>query len=60
MVVTDRVLMRPGLSNPYPEATAGLGGPLLGHLDPEFTGILDETCARPRTVWAALAETLGR
>jgi alanine-glyoxylate transaminase/serine-glyoxylate transaminase/serine-pyruvate transaminase len=25
--------------------------PLLGHLDPEFIGILDETCERLRTVW---------
>jgi alanine-glyoxylate transaminase/serine-glyoxylate transaminase/serine-pyruvate transaminase len=51
MVVTDRVLMGPGPCNPYPEATAGLTRPLLGHLDPEFIGILDETCERLRTVW---------
>ena len=43
--------MGPGPCNPYPEATAGLGRPLLGHLDPEFIAILDETCARLRTVW---------
>ena len=51
MVVTDRVLMGPGPCNPYPEATAGLARPMLGHLDPEFIGILDETCERLRTVW---------
>jgi alanine-glyoxylate transaminase/serine-glyoxylate transaminase/serine-pyruvate transaminase len=51
MVVTDRVLMGPGPCNPYPEATLGLGRPLLGHLDPEFIAILDETCDRLRTVW---------
>ena len=51
MVVTDRVLMGPGPCNPYPEATAGLARPLLGHLDPEFIAILDETCDRLRTVW---------
>jgi alanine-glyoxylate transaminase/serine-glyoxylate transaminase/serine-pyruvate transaminase len=51
MVVTDRVLMGPGPCNPYPEATVGLLRPLLGHLDPEFIGILDETCERLRTVW---------
>lgn len=51
MVMTDRVLMGPGPCNPYPEATAGLLRPLLGHLDPEFIGILDETCERLRTVW---------
>jgi alanine-glyoxylate transaminase / serine-glyoxylate transaminase / serine-pyruvate transaminase len=44
--------MGPGPCNPYPEATAGLTRPVLGHLDPEFIGILDETCERLRTVWA--------
>jgi len=52
MVITDRVLMGPGPCNPYPEATAGLSRPMLGHLDPEFIGILDETCDRLRQVWA--------
>ena len=51
MVVSDRILMGPGPCNPYPEATAGLGRPLLGHLDPEFIAILDETCERLRAVW---------
>jgi alanine-glyoxylate transaminase/serine-glyoxylate transaminase/serine-pyruvate transaminase len=51
MVVTDRVLMGPGPCNPYPEATAGLARPMLGHLDPEFISILDETCDRLRAVW---------
>ena len=51
MVVTDRVLMGPGPCNPYPEATAGLARPMLGHLDPEFIAILDETCDRLRQVW---------
>lgn len=50
-VLTERLLMGPGPSNPYPEATAGLVRPMLGHLDPEFLGILDETCDRLRTVW---------
>lgn len=44
--------MGPGPCNPYPEATAGLSRPMLGHLDPEFIQILDETCDRLRTVWA--------
>lgn len=43
--------MGPGPCNPYPEATEGLGRPMLGHLDPEFIGILDETCDRLRQVW---------
>lgn len=50
-VLTERLLMGPGPSNPYPEATAGLVRPMLGHLDPEFLGILDETCDRLRTVF---------
>ncbi|WP_054055860.1 alanine--glyoxylate aminotransferase family protein [Alloactinosynnema sp. L-07] len=52
MALVDRVLLGPGPSNPYPEATAALAAPLLGHLDPEFLRVLDETCARLRTVWA--------
>jgi alanine-glyoxylate transaminase/serine-glyoxylate transaminase/serine-pyruvate transaminase len=51
MSVVERVLMGPGPSNPYPEATEALGRPLLGHLDPEFLTILDETCDRLRQVW---------
>lgn len=51
MAVVERVLMGPGPSNPYPEATAALGAPMLGHLDPVFLGILDETCERLRLVW---------
>ena len=43
--------MGPGPSNPYPEVSAALGRPLLGHLDPEFLALLDETCARLRTVF---------
>jgi alanine-glyoxylate transaminase/serine-glyoxylate transaminase/serine-pyruvate transaminase len=44
-------LLGPGPSNPYPEATAALSAPLLGHLDPAFLTVLDETCDRLRTVW---------
>src|SRR5882757_1995466 len=51
MPLIDRTLLGPGPSNPYPEATAALAAPLLGHLDPEFLRILDETCERLRTVW---------
>lgn len=50
-IIVDRHLFGPGPSNPYPEATAALGLPLLGHLDPEFLRILDETCDRLRIVW---------
>jgi alanine-glyoxylate transaminase/serine-glyoxylate transaminase/serine-pyruvate transaminase len=47
----DPVLMGPGPSNPYPEATEALGRPLLGHLDPRFIALLDETCDRLRTAF---------
>lgn len=43
--------MGPGPCNPYPEATEALGRPMLGHLDPEFVQLLDETCDRLRTVF---------
>ena len=51
MPLTDRVLMGPGPCNPYPEAVAALARPMLGHLDPEFVAVLDETCDRLRTVF---------
>lgn len=51
MVLSDRVLMGPGPCNPYPEAVEGLARPMLGHLDPDFIAVLDETCDRLRAVW---------
>lgn len=47
----DRRLFGPGPTNAYPEATAALGYPLLGHLDPAFIDRLDHTCTMLRTVW---------
>jgi aspartate aminotransferase-like enzyme len=46
-----RTLLGPGPSNPYPEATAALAEPLLGHLDPIFLDILDETSERLRQLF---------
>ncbi len=43
--------MGPGPSNPYPEVVAAFAQPLLGHLDPEFLAILDDTCDRLRLVF---------
>jgi alanine-glyoxylate transaminase/serine-glyoxylate transaminase/serine-pyruvate transaminase len=43
--------MGPGPSNPYPEVAAAFAMPLLGHLDPAFLVILDETCERLRQVF---------
>jgi alanine-glyoxylate transaminase/serine-glyoxylate transaminase/serine-pyruvate transaminase len=51
VTTTDRLLMGPGPSNPYPEAMAGLARPVLGHMDPEFIQVLDETMERLRTVF---------
>lgn len=50
-MISDRLLMGPGPCNPYPEAVAALARPMLGHLDPEFVAILDETCDRLRDVF---------
>ena len=43
-----RLLLGPGPSNPHPRVLAALAGPLLGHLDPAFLAVLDETQARLR------------
>jgi alanine-glyoxylate transaminase / serine-glyoxylate transaminase / serine-pyruvate transaminase len=49
---TDRLLMGPGPSNPYPEVTSALAGPVVGHLDPQFLELLDSTNDRLRRVFA--------
>ncbi len=51
MPLTDRLLLGPGPSNLYPEAMLGLARPLLGHMDPEFLGVMDETMRRLRAVF---------
>ena len=43
--------MGPGPGNPYPEVTEALGRPLMGHLDPAFLALMDETNERLRAVW---------
>lgn len=43
--------MGPGPGNPYPEVAAAFARPLLGHLDPEFLAVLDETNDRLRRVF---------
>ncbi len=47
----DRHLFGPGPSNAYPEATAALAAPMLGHLDPAFLEIMDSACDGLRTVF---------
>src|SRR5256714_1402593 len=51
MPQSERLLLGPGPSNPYPEAVAALPRPVLGHLDPEFLALLDETMDRLRSVF---------
>ncbi len=48
---SDRLLMGPGPGNPYPEVLEAFGRPVLGHLDPEFIELLDETNERLRAVY---------
>ena len=48
---SDRLLMGPGPGNPYPEVIEAFGRPVLGHLDPEFIALLDETNERLRAVF---------
>lgn len=51
MALTERLLMGPGPGNPYPEVAQAFARPMLGHLDPVFVDLLDETCERLRTVF---------
>src|SRR3954451_22951595 len=51
MPIHDRVLMGPGPSNPYPEVMQALTRPVVGHLDPDFLALLDETWDRRRAVF---------
>ncbi len=55
--VYERRLFGPGPSNPYPEATAALGLPLLGHLDPAFLEVMDATCRSTRSGWPTRTRT---
>lgn len=50
-ILTSRFLFGPGPSNCYPEVTAALAHPVIGHLDPVFIERLDSTCEGLRTVW---------
>ena len=40
---SSRLLLGPGPSEVHPRVLAALGMPLLGHLDPEFVALMDET-----------------
>lgn len=51
MPQSDRLLLGPGPCNPYPEVVESFTRPMLGHLDPEFLQMLDETQDMLRTVF---------
>src|SRR2546423_4165235 len=51
MPQSERLRLGRGPSTPYPEAVAALPRPVLGHLDPEFLALLDETMDRLRSVF---------
>jgi alanine-glyoxylate transaminase/serine-glyoxylate transaminase/serine-pyruvate transaminase len=51
VALPDRLLLGPGPSNPYPEVMQAFQRPVVGHLDPVFVALLDETCERLRTVF---------
>jgi alanine-glyoxylate transaminase / serine-glyoxylate transaminase / serine-pyruvate transaminase len=50
---SERLLCGPGPTNVDPAAIAAMGKPMLGHLDPELHGILDELVAMLRLVYRA-------
>ncbi|HET7791178.1 MAG TPA: alanine--glyoxylate aminotransferase family protein [Gemmatimonadales bacterium] len=47
----QRLLMGPGPSNVAPQVSAALAAPIVGHLDPYFLGVMDETMASLRQVF---------
>jgi len=48
---TERLLLGPGPSNPYPEVYEAFTRPVIGHLDPVFLTLLDETQGMLREVF---------
>ncbi len=47
----ERILLGPGPSPVPQRVLRALAAPTLGHLDPQYLGIMDETCARLRQVF---------
>src|SRR4051812_21912563 len=47
----DRLLMGPGPSNPDPRVLAAMSKRLVGHLDPYFVHLMDETMSGLRAVY---------
>ena len=51
----QRILLGPGPSNAHPRVLRAMSTPLLGHLDPAFIAIMDETQALLRAVFKTKA-----
>ncbi len=47
----DRLLMGPGPSNPDPRVLEAMARPMVGHLDPHFLELMDQTMAMLRVVF---------
>ena len=47
----DRILLGPGPSDVHPSVLAAMAQPLLGHLDPDFTPVLDDIADQLRAVF---------
>lgn len=50
--MSPRVLLGPGPSMVHPRVMAAMSAPLIGHLDPEFLGLMDRTVELLRYVFA--------
>lgn len=51
MFPPDRILLGPGPSDVHPAVLRAMAAPLLGHLDPDFTPLLDEIAEQLRAVF---------
>lgn len=51
MNIPERILMGPGPSTVSARVLCALGSPTLGHLDPKYIELMDETCVRLRQVY---------
>jgi alanine-glyoxylate transaminase / serine-glyoxylate transaminase / serine-pyruvate transaminase len=51
MFPPDRILMGPGPSDVHPAVRQAMAAPLLGHLDPDFTPVLDEIAEQLRALF---------
>src|SRR5438094_6497237 len=47
----ERILMTPGPSNVHPRVLQALSAPLVGHKDPYYLGVMEETAALLRRVF---------